>query len=782
MLRWMPRSDSAPEGPSLMDRLLRARGFESPEAARAFLRPSRAQLEDPFRMPGMRAAAERIDAARRSGRVIWVYGDYDVDGVTAAAILTRFLAALGARTRAYIPSRHSEGYGLNAEAIRKIAGEDEKPLLVTVDCGVTAAEEIELAKELGLDPIVTDHHRPEERLPDCPVVNPLLGYPFPALCGAGVAFKLCQALDDKAAYEWIDLAALGTVADVVPLTGENRAITALGLARINARPRPGLRALMRQAGVKPGEVTAGKIAFQLAPRLNAGGRVDSALDSLALLTAETEAEAEPLASTLEEKNQERKRLEREILEGAEAQLREFDFASRRVIALAGEGWNAGVLGLAASRLVEKYNLPTVLMRREGGVLHGSCRSIPGVDIFKMLTAVSGLLTRFGGHGQAAGLTLAEENLPAFCGALDDAISRAADPESFVPAARYDMALPLSRLEDDFVSSLALFEPTGFGNPAPVFLTEAVIESREAVGAEKAHLRLRLRDGGKSLPGIAFSMGPRAGSLPEGARVRALYAPRVSAFRGQEYVDCQVREIGPLDCEGAFLASGSDFDRAFQTFLTNRLYNKAYSAPADGVWRGFDEIFAALKDSPRGTLVLAATEDAALPFLRAAKERAPDRMDVSVGAFPDDRRAFNAFCLLPPGEPPSGYPRRFSLDAPSSFWAYPVLEPELPPPGGVPFPDVDGLRRVFVAARDLARRPSATKALNEVAKDLGTEAGLPACTAFAALTILADMNLIVLRDERPFVEVPPPRKADPNDNPAFQWMRRMSRWGGEPLDT
>ncbi len=303
-----------------------------------------------------------------------------------------------------------------------------------------------------------------------------------------------------------------------------------------------------------------------------------------------------------------------------------------------------------------------------------------------------------------------------------------------------------------------------------------------MGAEKAHLRLRLRDGGKSLPGIAFSMGPRAGSLPEGARVRALYAPRVSAFRGQEYVDCQVREIGPLDCEGAFLASGSDFDRAFQTFLTNRLYNKAYSAPADGVWRGFDEIFAALKDSPRGTLVLAATEDAALPFLRAAKERAPDRMDVSVGAFPDDRRAFNAFCLLPPGEPPLGYPRRFSLDAPSSFWADPVLEPELPPPGGAPFPDVDGLRRVFVAARDLARRPSAAKALNEVAKDLGTEAGLPACTAFAALTILADMNLIVLGTSGPLWRCAAAPKGRSQRQPRVSMDAANVSMGGEPLDT
>ncbi len=782
MLRWMPRSDLAPEGPSLMDRLLKARGFDNPEAAGAFLHPSRAQLLDPFQMPGIREAAERILAARAAGRTIRVYGDYDVDGVTATAILTRFLTNFGVNARAYIPSRHNEGYGLNADAIRRIAGEDEKPLLITVDCGVTAAAEIELAKALGLDPIVTDHHRPEGELPDCPVINPLLGYPFPSLCGAGVAFKLCQALDGEAAYEFIDLAALGTVADVVPLTGENRAITALGLIRINERPRPGILALMDKAGVKPGEVTSGKIAFQLAPRLNAGGRVGDAIRSLNLLTAETVAEAEPLARDLEEENQKRKQLEGEILAGAAEQLRDFDFASHRTLVLAGEGWNAGVLGLAASRLVEKYNLPTVLMRREGGVLHGSCRSIPGVDIFKMLSGVSGFLTRFGGHSQAAGLTLPEENLPAFAEALNGVITREADPECFVPAARYDMALPLSNLDEAFVRSLSMFEPTGFGNPAPVFLTEAAIESRETVGADRAHLRLRLREGEKRLPGIAFSMGPRASLLPEGVRVRALYAPRISAFGGREYVDCQVKEIGQIDYAGSFLASGADFDRLFQTFLTNRLYNKAYSAPSDGDWSGFDEIFGALNDSPRGTLLVAATEKAALSFLRAAQERVPDRMDVFSGAFPEDKRAFNAFCLLPPGAPPEGYVRRFSLDAPASFWGYPVLEPEAPPPGGAPFPDVDGLRRTFIAARDYARRPSAAKTLAEVARNLGDEANLTTGAAFAALAILSDMNLIALRDARPFVEMLPARKADPNDNPAFQWMRRMSRWGGEPLDT
>ena len=779
MLRWIPRC-SAPEGPTLMDRLLRARGFETREAAEAFLNPSRTHLGSPLKMPGMDEAVKRILAAKAEGRAVVVYGDYDVDGVTATALLTLFLADFGVRNRHYIPSRHREGYGLNAEALRSIAEEGDHPLLVTVDCGVTAVNEIALAKELGLDPIVTDHHRPGESLPDCPVLNPLLGYSFPALCGAGVAFKLCQALDDDLAFQFIDLAALGTVADVVPLTDENRAITALGIARMNAQPRPGIAALMDVSGMKPGEVTAGRIAFQLAPRLNAGGRVGDAVRSLNLLTTRTVAEAAPLASELNDENNHRKALEGEILSGAAKQLESFDFAARRAIILADEGWNTGVLGLAASRLVEKYNLPVVLLRREDGTLHGSCRSIPGVDIHEALSAVGHLLTRFGGHSQAAGLSLAEEKFSEFARALDAVIARGADPECFVPAARYDMALPLSLLDEGFVRLLEKFEPTGFGNPSPVFLTEASVSEARAVGAEGTHLKLRLTDGGRGLPAIAFSMGGRGGALPE--RARTLYAPRIGAYGGREYVECQVRALENAGYSERIRPGSFDFAALFQTFLTNRLYNKAYSIKESGVFEGFDGVFSCLNAEPRGTLVLAATPQAAAEFLAAAEACAPDRMDVYVGSQPTDPRAFNALCLLPPGEPPEGYERVFSLDAPASLWGYPVTQPEAPPPSPRPVPDVGELRAIYLLARDIASRPTAARSFREVLRDLGRETKLSEPCVYAGLTVLDDMNLITLSDAHPWLSQPPFRKADPNANPIFQWMRQLSRWGGDPLGT
>ena len=778
MIRWVPRSEIAPEGPTLIDRLLRARGFTDPLSAQAFLNPSRAQLLDPYLMPGMRAAVDRILSAREHDRAIVVYGDYDVDGVTATAILTSFLEAFGVRARHYIPSRHREGYGLNADAIRRIAQDENTPLLITVDCGVSAIREIALAKDLGLTPIVTDHHRPGERLPDCSVLNPLLGYPEPHLCGAGVAFKLCQALDEELAFQYIDLAALGTVADVVPLVGENRAITWLGLARMNEAPRPGVAALMEKAGVAPGAVTSGKIAFQLAPRLNAGGRVGDAVRSLRLLTARTLEEAMPLAEELEDENRERKALEGKILSGAEAQLSGFDFSIRRAIILAGDGWNVGVLGLAASRMVEKHNLPTVLLCREDGVLHGSCRSIPGVDIFEMLKRVSPLLTRFGGHSQAAGLSMPEENFEAFAAALDAVIARETDPECFVPAARYDLKLPLSQLDDSFVRLLSMFEPTGFGNPAPIFMTGANVLSREAVGADRAHLRLRLEEGGRNLPGIAFSMGSRAETLP--GRVRALYAPQIGRFNGREYLECQVKAIGQSGYLDAFLAAKPDFDGLFQTFLTNRLYNKGYSMVSAGIYQGFDGVLPFLQASLRGTLVLAAGEEAAVAFLEAAEAAAPDRMDVITGSYPSDPRAFNAFCLLPSGAPPAGYDRVISLDAPGAFWGFPVIEAE-EAPAPLPFPDVDDLRSLYVLARDLTKRPNAAGSLRQIVCDLAAEAGLSAVTVFAGLRVLHDMGLIGLIDKRPWLTLMPKKKADPMENCVFQWMRQLSRRGGEPLD-
>ena len=385
MLRYERRLEAPtrfprPEGMSpALHALLCARGVASAEDARAFLNPGPESLHDPFLLSDMARATARIRAALDAGETICVYGDYDVDGVSASAILCGYLKDRGADARVYLPSRHSEGYGLNEGAVRQIAG--WAGLMVTVDCGVTSVELVALSKSLGLDVIVTDHHQPAEALPDCPVVNPLLaGYPFPHLCGAGVAWKLVQALSGDMAMDRVDIAALATVADVVPLTGENRIIVRLGLDAINARPRPGIAALIDAAGLSDKPVTSTSVAFQLAPRLNAGGRLGSAMRSLALVTETDPERAASQAMALEAENTRRRQVEAEILAEAEEMLKGFDFAAHRALILRGKGWNTGVIGLAASRLVEAYHYPVVLLSDDGEKLTGSCRSIEGVDI------------------------------------------------------------------------------------------------------------------------------------------------------------------------------------------------------------------------------------------------------------------------------------------------------------------------------------------------------------------------------------------------------------------
>ncbi|MGX8705253.1 MAG: single-stranded-DNA-specific exonuclease RecJ, partial [bacterium] len=390
MLKYIKRNDRptpfdcSPDMPPALHRLLVERGIGSAAEADRFLHPDERSLHDPFLLNDMAVAVDILQRAIASGTPICVYGDYDVDGVCASAIMLKYLRSRGATTEVYLPSRHTEGYGLNADAIREIAGWAK--LLVTVDCGVTSVELVALAKSLGLTVIVTDHHRPAESLPDCPVVNPLLNdYPFPFLCGAGVAWKVVWALSGAVPLQLVDIAALATVADVVSLTGENRAIVAMGLKSINRHPRIGLAALIDAAGLSGKPISSTAIAFQLAPRLNAGGRLDTALRPLKLIMTDDPAEAKSLAEELDAENDERRQIEQQIVREAEVQLEGFDFIRHRALILAGVGWNPGVIGLAASRLVEKYHYPVVMLADQGDRLTGSCRSIEGVDIHAALT-------------------------------------------------------------------------------------------------------------------------------------------------------------------------------------------------------------------------------------------------------------------------------------------------------------------------------------------------------------------------------------------------------------
>ncbi len=526
--------------PSWFSALLSARGIKTQEEADRFLNPSLDDLHDPFLLPGMRKTVDLLKAAVSEGKTIMVYGDYDADGVCAASILMETLHDLGASLVYRIPSRHTEGYGLNMDAVREIA--QKAQVLVTVDCGVSNVEEVALAKELGLTVIVTDHHQPPKVLPEADVVmDPLLGsYPCLYLCGAGVALKICQALQGMAGVEKrLDLAAIATVADVVPLLGENRVIVREGIRRIESTARPGLKALLKTAGLEGNSLSADDLAFRIGPRLNAAGRLGDAKLGVHLLLTPDPAKAENIAAMLEEANRTRQRFEREMTAQALTQLSLEALAEAHVILVSGEDWNPGLIGLTAGRLCERFHLPAIALSVHGDTAVGSCRSIPGINICQMLQSCEDLLERYGGHEQAAGLTVKAENLPLLRDRLEKAVSGAAPEETFLPSVEYDLTVPFRTWTPDSMAWLSRLEPTGCGNPPPLFLLQgAEVQSIRRVGKDGSHLKLTVLDEDCSIvEAIAFSKGDVADEAP--VKLDLLYRPVLNAFRGRTAVEAQV---------------------------------------------------------------------------------------------------------------------------------------------------------------------------------------------------------------------------------------------------
>ncbi|MCR4708174.1 MAG: single-stranded-DNA-specific exonuclease RecJ [Clostridiales bacterium] len=566
MLRFVPRAaQSLAVPPELLDypiqpqllTLLCRRGFRTKEALDRYLHPQRSDLYDPFLLQEMDRATEVIRDAIRAGEAITVFGDYDVDGVTATAILLSYLRHLGGNVDYYIPDRHGEGYGLNADAVEKIAKTSR--LLITVDCGITCTREVALARKLGMRVIVTDHHQIGEELPDCEaVINPLLGaYPFRRLCGAGVAFKIVQALGGaEAIAPYWDLAALATIADIVPLIDENRVIVKYGLEDMLSNLRPGIQALMETAGMMVADesgnstlrgktVTSADIAFRIAPRINAGGRLAKASRSVELLLTEDLNTAREIAGELDRDNEERRKLEQEIFMEADRKVHEeIDFLRDHAIVILGEGWNTGVIGLAAARLVEKYRWPTILLSDTDGVCVGSARSITGVDIYAALSSCSDLFDRFGGHSQAAGLTIRREKVEEFRHRLNENIWKTCPPEVFIPSEEYDLELKLSEISDDLVNSFSGMQPTGFGNQQAVFYLCGVRTTElRRIGKDSSHLRMRLVEGDASCQAIGFRMGEKAEEMPE--QIDAIVTLSVNEWMGNRSVQCELKEIVPF---------------------------------------------------------------------------------------------------------------------------------------------------------------------------------------------------------------------------------------------
>ena len=563
MLRLIPKNQQKRQIPpelaslGLPERLLELlldREIDTPEKIERYLHPKREDLLDPMLMQDMDKAVNVIRDAIEKHEEITVFGDYDVDGVTATAILLTYLRKQGAQVGFYIPDRHGEGYGLNIAAIEQIATHSK--LLITVDCGITCAAEVARAKELGMRVIVTDHHQLGPQIPECEaVLNPLLGhYPFRRLCGAGVAFKLVQAMGGTEAIEplW-ELAALATIADIVPLMDENRVIVYYGLAAMAATQRPGLIALMESAGVDMQKVSSSDVAFRMAPRINAGGRLALASRGVQLLTTRRMDTAREIAEELNQDNIRRRELEIEIFQQADEMTRQqIDFMNERAIVVCGEGWNPGVIGLAASRLVEKSKWPTILLSRDGDICVGSARSIPGVNIHEAMSTCRDLFIRFGGHAQAAGLTIEAKNVPEFKRRLSEAIREQAAPEAFIPTEEYDLELELSEMTEAFVDAFSAMQPTGFGNPAPVFCVRGVHTTDvRTIGKDGAHLRMRLAQGSDMRSAIGFRMGDRAANLPE--VIEAIITLSINVWQDKRSVQCELRQMQAYMPGKAFIA-------------------------------------------------------------------------------------------------------------------------------------------------------------------------------------------------------------------------------------
>ncbi|MDQ3669953.1 MAG: single-stranded-DNA-specific exonuclease RecJ [Actinomycetota bacterium] len=486
------------------------RGYADPETARAFLAAD-GPRHDPFALGDVEVACDMIRAAIAAGRRICVHGDYDVDGICATALSVSVLRDLGAEVEWHLPSRFEEGYGVSSDTLARLASE-ECGVVLTVDCGITAVDEIAEARALGLDVIVTDHHRPGERLPDCPIVATRpSAYPFPELSGTGVAYKLFEALvGAEALSAYVDLVALATIADVVPLVDENRALVTTGLRRLSRTTRPGLRALMKAAHVDAGTVDAGSVAFRLAPRINAAGRLGHPGTALELLLTESGEEAARLAGELESLNRDRKAVEDRILRDAVRQVSDWPEAAqrRRSYVVAGEDWHRGVIGIVASRLVERFHRPVVLVAGGEDEWVGSGRSIPSFDLHAALGACSEHLVRWGGHRAAAGLSLAPESFEAFATAFADHADSVLSDDDLRSTLVVDAVVDGRELTLDLCEELRQLAPFGLGNPGVTLLASACELSELGAVGEGKHLRLAVTANGARSGAIAFGQGAR----------------------------------------------------------------------------------------------------------------------------------------------------------------------------------------------------------------------------------------------------------------------------------
>lgn len=533
--------------------LLIQRGIETFEAARTFFRPSFSDLHDPFLMKDMDLAVARIEQAIANNENILVYGDYDVDGTSAVALMFSYLKTKHPQVHTYIPDRYDEGYGISYKGI-DFACDNDFSLIIALDCGIKAIEKVAYAKTLGIDFIICDHHRPGAEIPEAvAVLDPKqndCNYPFKELCGCGVGFKLIQALAAKEGQtaqdlaEYLDLVATAIGADIVPINGENRALAYLGLKVINTHPRPGIKAILEQ--VKKTELSITDVVFIVAPRINAAGRMKHGDYAVTLLAEENLEKAREYASEIDQYNLNRRETDKTITEEALQQIEENHEQNRYTTVVYQESWHKGVIGIVASRLIETYYRPTLVFTKSGNKLAASARSVSGFDVYNAIEACSAHVEQFGGHKYAAGLTLEEENYEAFKQAFEDEVSKTIDKNLLTPEIKIDAQINLDDITPKFYRILKQFAPFGPANMTPIFMTDNLNDTGfgKCVGQDKTHLRLTVKQthSTKNIVCIGFGMGDKIDLITEEKPFKAVYSIDENEFRGEVSLQLKLRDI------------------------------------------------------------------------------------------------------------------------------------------------------------------------------------------------------------------------------------------------
>jgi single-stranded-DNA-specific exonuclease len=535
----------------LLARLLAQRGLTDPAAAHAFLHPSLAQLHAPERMAGVREAVERLRRAVAEREKILIYGDYDVDGTMAVVVLLAALRRLGGQVETYVPHRLTDGYGMRAPVVEEAASQGFR-VVISVDTGIREHAVLARARELGVDCIVTDHHLPDGQLPPaCAILNPLrpdCGYPEKSLAGVGVAFKLVQALladrmTERLLLSFLKAVAMGTLADVVPLLGENRVIAHFGLEALRQPAQSGLAALIELAGLAGRKISAGDVSFRLAPRLNAAGRMENARDVIDLFTLPDPARTREIAERLERLNRERQRVEEEILRAIVAELdQRANLAEHYTLVMAGEGWHRGVIGIVAQRVTERYHRPALVIGVEAGLGVGSGRSIQRFHLLDALSAAADLFQRFGGHAQAAGFTLDVEHIPELTRRFEEHARRVLAPSDFEAVLPVDAPVDLADLDWPLYQELTQLEPFGMGNPAPVLGTCGVPLAAAPRILQEKHLKLRVGEGARTLDALGWGWAVRTPPLAAGQQVDLAFTLEQNNYQDMASLQLIIKDL------------------------------------------------------------------------------------------------------------------------------------------------------------------------------------------------------------------------------------------------